>query len=566
MKLNQTYIVCITLICIEFIQTGCNNYLTRDIKTNISEEEATRSYEYSKELLTSLYTDLSEGFSFVDGIRIANATDNAEFTLKSANIQKFNVGSWNAFDNPDDVWNKYYKSIRKANLFLKWSDSINLDTYKLDPSTNSQEVYHDRVNKISRWRYEARFLRAFYYFQLIKRYGGIPLILKVFNLSDNFGQVKRNTLEECINFVVNECDSSAKHLPMEYDNVDRGRATKGAALALKSIVLLYAASDLFSNPSWTQGYEHPELISLTGDRRKKWKAAADAAYDVINLNIYTLSSDYSHLFGTNSFNDNEMIFVRRESSSNYLEKINYPIGFDLAEGGTIPSQNLVDAYEMKDGTQFDWDNPEEALSPYENRDPRLLKTVVTNNSLFKNRKVETWVGGLDGKPLPNATETGYYLRKYINENLDLLQNESSVHTWIFIRLAQIYLNYAEALNEYDPGNPNVSIYVNKVRNRAGMPNLPSGLSQDEMRRRIHHEDRIELAFEGHRFWNVRRWMTAMKYFTEPILGIQIEKGDNKFNYNVIKVENRVFEPKMYFYPIPQKDLNIDKKLIQNPLW
>ncbi|HEX7016742.1 MAG TPA: RagB/SusD family nutrient uptake outer membrane protein, partial [Cyclobacteriaceae bacterium] len=248
---------------------------------------------------------------------------------------------------------------------------------------------------------------------------------------------------------------------------------------------------------------------------------------------------------------------------------NYPIGYDLGMSGTTPSQNLVDAYEMADGSKFDWNNPAHAAAPYENRDPRLARTVLTNNTFFKDRPVEAWTGGRDGKGTPLATRTGYYLRKYVDENLNLLQGNTSVHSWILFRLAEIYLNYAEALNEYDPGNPDIKTYVDLVRARPGveMPPLPDGLSQAEMRDRIRNERRVELAFEGHRFWDVRRWMVASETLGSTLAGVDITKtGTDQFTYTPVNVENRVVDPRMYLYPIPQSELLLAGGWAQNPLW
>jgi hypothetical protein len=357
-------------------------------------------------------------------------------------------------------------------------------------------------------------------------------------------------------------------------DTDYGRITKGAALALKSRIMLYAASDLFNNPSWAGGYAHPEYISVTGNRTERWLAAANAAKAVINMSSvagYSLTTNYANLF-QGSYTSSELIFARREGATNSFEKASYPMGFDLATGGTTPSGNMVDAYEVKvDATTavpFDWNNPVHAANPYANRDPRLLVSVIVNGSTYKGRNVECWPGGKDGPGIPKATRTGYYLKKYSNESLDLLQNKTSVHTWLLIRLAEIFLNYAEALNEADPGNADIRTYVNYVRQRTGvaMPPIPAGLSQEEMRIKIRHERQVELAFEEHRFWDLRRWQSAANDLNVPLLGVSIANNSGVYSYAPVSVENRKFDTKMYLYPIPQSELNICKKLVQNPLW
>ena len=551
-----------------FLMSGCEK-LDREVITNITEKQVTESYQYTGYRQAALYTELPEGFLQVDRAMMASATDEAEYTLENGNVQKFNNGAWNAYDNPDNAWGKYFKAVRKVNQFLAASDSINLDTYRLSDDPSDQQIYQTRSAEIVRWKLEARFLRAFFYFELVKRYGGVPIFTSELAVQDDFANVERNSLQDCIDFIVKECDEAAGGLPTKYGDSDLGRATKGAALALKSRALLYAASDLFNTPSWASGYANPELISVTGNRRDKWEAAAKAAKAVLDLpeSGYWIHWEYRPLF--NTYNSPEIILTRRNGASNEFEKANFPIGFDLGESGNTPSQNLVDAYEMADGTPFDWNNPAHAADPYANRDPRLGLSIITNNTWFYNRNVELWAGGRDGSGIPLASKTGYYLKKYLSENTDLLQDRTSVHSWILIRVAEIFLNYAEALNEYDPGNPDIATYVNYVRGRStiGMPPLPGGLTQVQMRERIRNERRVEFAFEDHRAWDVRRWMQGPQYFGTPLRGVNITRNpDGTFKYAPTVVEQRTFEPKMYLYPIPQGELFISPKLVQNPLW
>lgn len=544
--------------------------LDREVVVGLQEEQVVESYEYTKNRITAIYEGLPSGFNPIDDAMLSSATDDAEFTLQSSGVQRFNTGNWNAISNPDDVWYDLYQSIFDANRFLETSDNVNLDVYRLDPSPSSQQVYANRLIEINRWKSEAMFLRAYFYFELVKRFGGVPILTKTYEIDDNYERIKRQSFDECIKFITDQCDLVASQLPSEgkYSLSNLGRATKGAALALKSRVLLYAASDLFNDPSWAGGYSRPELISsLNGDRMVKWKAAADAAKAVIDQPDYSLSSSYGDLFYT--YQNTEIILARREGSSNYFERINYPIGYDLGRSGNKPSQNLVDAYEMLDGTKFNWENPAHTEDPYKNRDPRFYHTVLANDTIFKGRPIELWTGGRDGKGTERASRTGYYLRKYVNPNLNLLQGETSVHTWILIRLAEIYLNYSEALNEYDPGNPDIKFYVDAVRARSGinMPPLPSGLSQSEMRERIRNERRVELAFEGHRFWDVRRWLIAPENFGTPLQGVEITRLDSAvYDYQKINVETRVWEPKMYLYPIPQSEILQMIDWEQNPMW
>ena len=553
--------------------SSCNPILDREMMLTMTEKQALESYDVAQKRVNGLYTYLPNGFSPVGGAMMAAASDEAEYSVASSSVHMFNNGSWNPLNNPDNVWTYYYQGIRQATLFLETADQINMERYKLDPQ--NQADYEMRMANIERWKYEARFLRAYFYSELVKRYGGVPLANELMDMDTDYRNIPRNTLQECIDFIVDECGQVAPHLPAVYQASDMGRVTRGAALALKSRVLLYAASELFNNPVWAQGYERQDLISLSGvDRQTRWENAAKAAGEVLwGADVaeagYKLSGNYQSLF--RSFSDNEIVLVRRNGYDNSFEKSNYPIGADQATGGTAPSGNLVDAYETTGGRTFSWKDPSMAARPYENRDPRFAATIMPNNRTFQGRPVECWEGGADGPDKNNASRTGYYLLKYVDPELKLLQGQSAIHSWIIIRLGEIYLNYAEARNEaYGPDGK--GIYgksareaVNEVRGRVGMPEVLAD-SKEEMREKIRHERRVELAFEDHRFWDVRRWMTAPDDLNAPLKGVKVTRlSYNSFEYQSVEVESRSFKRSMYFYPIPQNELNITG-WPQNPLW
>ena len=553
--------------------SSCNPILDREMILTMTEKQALESYDVAQKRVNGLYTYLPNGFSPVGGAMMAAASDEAEYSVASSSVHMFNNGSWNPLNNPDNVWTYYYQGIRQATLFLETADQINMERYKLDPQ--NQADYEMRMANIERWKYEARFLRAYFYSELVKRYGGVPLANELMDMDTDYRNIPRNTLQECIDFIVDECGQVAPHLPAVYQASDMGRVTRGAALALKSRVLLYAASELFNNPVWAQGYERKDLISLSGtDRQTRWENAAKAAGEVLwGADVaeagYKLSGNYQSLF--RSFSDNEIVLVLRNGYDKSFEKSNYPIGADQATGGTAPSGNLVDAYETTGGRTFTWKDPSMAARPYENRDPRFAATIMPNNSTFQGRPVECWEGGADGPDKNNASRTGYYLLKYVDPELKLLQGQSAIHSWIIIRLGEIYLNYAEAMNEaYGPDAK--GIYgksareaVNEVRGRVGMPDVVAD-SKEEMREKIRHERRVELAFEDHRFWDVRRWMTAPDDLNAPLKGVKVTRlSYNSFEYQSVEVESRSFKRSMYFYPIPQNELNITG-WPQNPLW
>lgn len=532
-----------------FTLCSCNDFLDREEDSFIDKTATFDSYNRTKQYLTYAYSLLPEGLNRFSGDALLGAaTDDACFAIESSNIQQFNNGSWNALSNPDNVWDRYFAGIAKCCTLLENSNHINLDISRLDPAKRVE--YENNLKDIRMWRAEAHFLRAYFNFELLKRYGPIPIIKSTLDINKDYSDTPRPTMKEVVEFIANDCDMAADSLeltPWRNMNDAFGRATKGAALALKSRLLLYAASPLYVNFGDIDEANKPSDATL-------WKAAADAAKAVIDLNQYELASAYDDLF-KNDFQNKEYIFVRRYPSNSDFEKSNFPVSYG-GKGGTNPSQNLIDDYEMLDGTAFDWSDPVKAAHPFENRDERLLATVLMNGVLFKGKRIATYPGGADAMPNPNATKTGYYLRKFLNENVNIQTGGGSDgHVVPLFRLAEIYLNYAEALNEYDPTNPDIAVYLNKIRERVSLPDVPSGLTQEQMRTLIHHERRVELAFEEHRFWDVRRWKVASSTLGAPVKGVKITQDDaGNFTYSPVQVEQRVFQPKMYWYPIPQSEV------------
>ena len=570
MKINSKYILSalLTLIC----ALACE--MEPEIELNLTEKDVVETYTNTMYRANAVYTFLPNGFAYFGDAMLASACDEAEHTNEGNSVHQFNTGAWSHLNNPDNAWDRCFGGIYAANLYLEQSGQVKMDYLKFNPSEQAKyELYQQNLKNAD---LEVRFLRAFFYFELVHRYGGVPILEKTYDLEDDISGVKRDTFADCINFIVSECTAVAEELPSVPLSENTGRVTKGAALALKSRALLYAASDLYNDTSWAEGYANPELISMTDDktRQERWDEAALAAKAVLDLKEarYVLAPNYPEVF-TRSSSSNECIFVRREGSGYSFEQANFSVGFDKGNSGTTPSQNLVDAFEMKDGSAFDWNNPNHVVDPFANRDPRLEHSVVTHNSWFYGRAMDIAEGGKDGKGVVNATRTGYYLRKYVDQDVDLLQGRGTVHAWVIFRLAEIYLNYAEAMNEaYGPMGDNgygmnAVEAVNKVRSRngVGMPPIPFAVTKEELREKIRNERRVELCFEGHRMFDVRRWMIAQETIGQPLRGVEIQRSGFSAEYTPIELEDRKFEAKMYFYPIPQSDAQISK-WPQNPLW
>ena len=542
---------------------SCSGFLDRESNSYIDKNMTFSSYIRTQQYLTNIYTLLPEGLTRMDGNAMFDGvTDDAEFAQQTGDMQSLNTGSWDATTNPDNPWERCYMGIRMACELMENADNVDLETYRLDPKLRTE--YANRKKDIRIWKAEARFLRAFFHFELLKRFGPVPIVTTSLNINGDYSNVTRPTMDECVNFIVNECNAAADSLELQpwRDNTALGHATKGAALALKSRVLLYAASPLYLD------YENLDETHRPTNAAK-WEQAAKAAKAVIDLNVYSLSNNYVQLFH-NQFQDAEYIFMRRYAVSDNLEKANFPVSFG-GTGGTNPSVNLLDAYEMTDGSDFSWSNAAQAANPYADRDSRMDATFLFNEQTFHDGKVESYIGGKDGLYQTNATTTGHYLRKYLNESVNIQTGGGKLgHTFPYFRLAEIYLNYAEALNEYAPGNPDIEHYVNLVRERSDQPALPNGLTQDEMRERIRRERRVELAFEEHRAWDVRRWKVASSTLGAPLKGMRIERDNTQatptYTYTPYVVEQRVFQPKMYWYPIPQSELLKLKGWKQNPQW
>jgi hypothetical protein len=447
------------------------------------------------------------------------------------------------------LWGSAYRGVRACNTFLQHVDGVKMS-----------ELHKKRLTA------QIRFIRAFRYFILLENFGGVPLIgNRVFQIDDNYQSAniyKRATIPETVNYIVSQLDSAAAVLPVNHNsNYQAGRATKGAALALKARVLLYAASPLYTGGK---------------DNKDKWQKAANAAKAVMDMDKYSLYPNYKKLFLT-PYNNPEIIFERLYTQkTNHLPfvKTNGPNGYS-GWAGNVPLQNLVSQYYMANGLPItDPNSGYDPQRPYKNRDPRLNMSILHNGSEFKGRKIETFVPGgrdsQDGSQPWNTSKTGYYMLKFMNPKLSTTDNvwsQNSSGPWIYFRYAGILLDYAEAENEAN--GPDQSVYnaINKILKRAGMPDLPKGLSQGEMRKRIRHEREIELAFEGDRFYDVRRWKIAMKTGNVPAYGMKITKNpDGTFTYQrKVALSGRSFKKKMYWLPIPHKEiLASDNMLEQNP--
>lgn len=573
MKMKNLYIAYIAVtLAIGF--TGCSKpedgpleRITEDYVFDPSDKNG----KYAEMYLNDIYSVLPDGFNRIDGNFLDAATDDAIPSQAGTEIDAIIKGSLSVSNNPDDAWSKNYESIRKANLFLNKIDIVPVS----DAIKNT-------------WKAEARFLRAMFYFELLKRYGGIPLIADEVLSPDNPKNFSRSSFEECVNYIVAECDAIRDAVQKDpLPSTDYGRISNGAVLALKSRTLLYAASPLYNGGNTGSSPAQQLLQGYASFDKERWNRAAVAANDLIS----GAAGKFSLLSAAN-FKANQVFLNRRNSEvilahlgadNKDLETDNGPVGYsnpNLASGRTNPTQNLVDAFPGANGRPIS-----ESASlyneqdPYSNRDPRLAQTVLFNGAEWLKLPIETFEGGKD-KPnnTTRQTNTGYYLRKFLGNFEASSQYGNSPHNYPIFRYADMLLSYAEAKNEYLDA-PDASIYqvLYDLRLRAGIARgsqagyshgLKNIMTKEEMRQVIRNERRLELAFEEHRFWDLRRWKLADEVLNQPLAGMKITKAaGGSLSFEKVQVADIAFvDPKMYFYPIPDSEILKNSNLVQNSGW
>ena len=550
------------------IMTSCKkrDFLEQTVTNTLNEESVFTDSARTMDALVGIYDDIGNfaAHNRFSTSGLAAASDEAESSLQGGGAEfiKWATGSISAINTNNDVWPVCYANIRSVNVFLK-----NISRSPLSAPLK------ERVSG------EARFLRAWYYFQLVKHFGGVILVGDNIYNPDDALPGKRNTYEECVNYITSECDATANILPLVHLSQDYGRITKGACLALKSRILLYAASPLFNGGQVATDAQLKIVTGYAAADNQRWLKAALAAEDVQNLNAYQLSEDNVTAAGFGFYR----VFPLRKNTEYILAKM-LPLNKDLetfydpssrsGSANAFPYQELVDDFGMKNGKPItDPTSGYNPADPYTNRDPRLAYSVLYNGGLRMDRNtkkrtpVYTYTGSPDG-----GSKTGYYVLKMLDSaSINVAGFPSTQRCFPLIRYAEILLNRAEALNEFQGPTTVVYDLVSAIRKRAGLVpfQLPAGLTQDQMRQRIRNERRIELAYEEHRFWDVRRWKIAEQTDNRVLNGMQVTRlANGTFTYKVIPVRQHSFRPGMYLFPIPQSEINksADGSLLQNPGW
>jgi hypothetical protein len=536
----------IYLLLIVFMAMSCNKLELTPLDT-ISDANTWSNQNLIQLYVNAQYNVLLHGYQ---NDLLAAADDEAFnihqygnlYMVQTGQLTQDNVTNFSAKIN---YWDFAYSYIYNINVFFSKIDAAPVD------STFKTGVIA-----------EMKFLRAYIYANLIWRYGGVPIITKVFGLHDDF-KVTRSSYDDCVKFIDSELDAAAASLPPNQPASEEGRASGNACLALKARVLLYNAS-LLNNPNHDNA---------------KWQAAADASAALLKAG-YSLNPDYQGTFLTDN---NEIIFARyftQANSTNFLleEGRNGSNGW----GSQNPSQNQVNAYEMAATGKLPYiEQPDGSLAlnpgsgydpnnPYVGRDPRLDASILHDGSVWQGRVTETFDGGQDspGSSIQpwNASLTSYYYKKGVVESIPPSGSTlKPTNPWIFFRYAEVLLNYAEA--EFELGHEDVARqYINMVRARPSVNMPPVTDAGEALRARIQNERRVEFAFEGLRFFDVRRWKIADVTGNIPILRMHIIKqADGSKTYQIQTLEKRSFLPQHYLVPIPRSEVDKSKgSLSQNP--
>ena len=553
-------------ICL-FILAGLLSVSCADL--NYTEENARDedwTYEYYGEGIKNMVFDVyaqvyTQEFESNSPYFLAGATDEAMYALETGAVNNYVNGGWSPANPNPTIWNKSYTAIAEANMYLEKIHKTDLSEWEHNSN------YQNWIAQMELFPYELRFLRAYFYFELFRAYGDVPLVTTTLT-NAQANSVTRTPAADVVKFIVDEVDEIASHLPVSYSTeagAEYGRATKVAAYALKARTLLYAASPLH-NPS---------------NDKAKWEAAAQAcAFIIDHASEWGLKlSKYADLWGENAFWNQELIWGIGRNASNAFEMAHYPIGVENGSSGNCPTQSLVDQYEYQaDGVTFGERNSGSidlnAGDPYEGLDPRFALTVVKNGDEWptngsQKKVIETFEGGFNASPKYGATPTGYYLKKYVDGSCVTTADNQVTrrHTWIVFRLGEFYLDYAEAVYNAT-GSANDKTYglsaneaVNMLRNRADIM-MPEFTEDGEAWvERYERERLVELAFENHRFWDVRRWKKGAEYFSE--VAVADISADRQLTRSV---EKRTWDEKFNFFPIPETEIKKNPALDQNPGW
>ena len=536
------------ILCATYMLGACQDVMDYKEYVVNDKELVDGNFSYVGGLMATVYRQLDYDYGqLYGGAMLASATDEAEYAYTGTSIDEFYNGAWSPSVPKGELWTSAYKGITYCNLVLDKFQGLTF------PEVEVNDDYDKQMHRYENYKYEARWARAYFYFTLVRQYGGVPLVTSDIT-HEEANHLTRATADEIFKFIETECDDIKDKITADYntdpwmiDAAETGRADRLTVLALKARAALYHASPLFNtnndNNLWLQAaLANKELIEEAEARGKK------------------LATKYESLWSETNYSDadaaGEIIFARRVGSVATPESYNFPIGIEGGKGGNCPTQNLVDAYELND--------------------KRFALTIAQNDDKWPSTNknaLQTYYGGANAQPLSGGTPTGYYLKKLCDSSIDLSadsKKKDSKHTWVTFRLGEFYLNYAEAVYKYlgdaeaTTGELPMSAKeaLQKTRERAGLGVLSS---TDDFWEKYKNERFVELAFEGHRFWDVRRWKEADKYFKD-IIELKLTKNDDGSVTSERHIIHRQWNDKMYLFPIPQSERVKNRNLAQNPGW
>ncbi len=638
MKLFKN-ILLLALVLVSSFLAGCEDYLdivpdkTQELELLFDRQEQAYKalatcYSYLPQKDDIYGTQILRTDELTTPLR--QVTNGIEIMRGKQSVNDPLLGFWTGY-NGGAYQNSLFRAINDCNIFI---ENIHLVP---DMSDEEKDV----------WQAEATFLKAYYHFLLVRSYGPIPILDENLPISASIEEirVKQNTVEECFDYIVNTIDSSIDRLPERVtNNLYLGRVDKTVALAIKSRVLLYAASPLFNgNAEFYENFTNADgtpLFSTTYDD-ERWKQALDAAEEALNkalengASMYNYSdavpeydqNDFQYAFTRNLYNyrymfvekwNNEVLWGMSQPVTNWyqiqaaaLMKNPYASSNEAAWQWLSPTLRMAELYYTKNGLpidedlQFEYENRFEILTvPPQNqleaqagqqtvglhldREPRFYATIGFDRGYNRshgrkfvlNMRKNEVPGGRQGNS-NDYLVSGYLLKKFTHPSSEGNSYDNLIkYPWPFIRLAELYLNYAEAYNEYNGPSQEVYAALNTVRERTGLPaveeiwsnstiakNANKHLGKEGLREIIRQERLIELAFEGHRYHDVRRWKLGSEYFNSPVMGWSVNESELEKFYSLENVGERSFiSPRDYLDPIKLEELTKNPNLVQNPGW
>lgn len=604
------------------LTVSCNkDFLNQVPDDKLTIEQVFQRKDLSEEYLANIYYYLSKTYPNSTSNPWEGLSDETDISYNRADNKAYatyqmNLGDWSAASGYYDTWADYYKGIRSAAYFIEHIE----ENGQILALSNGRQL-------ITQYSAEARFLRAFFYARLIMQYGPVVILPETviapdLQSDDPLLSLPRSSMDSCVGYVARQLDQAAKDLPVSYSDqskLDYGRATAAACKAVKSELLLYAASPLFNGNKDYAGFKNSDATPLvdTKEDKDKWKQAAQAAKEVIDMNRFALYKEtgsggklnpylsLQNLF-LNVFNQ-EWIFSYQ--NANVINERGLTPRTASGYSSFGPTQKMIDEFEMSNGQKpitgykadgspiinpasgytetgfsdfkaFDDPASRQTYNMWVNREPRFYVSVSyagrpwinTTSSLGTVIYQPWWDGESGGNGSWDYSRTGYLWRKNLSPNSDPKTGKYVSRPLLIFRYGEILLNYVEALNEYDPGNPDILKYLNAIRERAGVPQygtgetpLPVPGNQVDMRKAIHHERWVELCLESRRYFDTRRWKTASQTDGGKFYSMNSNANPPEF-YSRFVFETRVFLSKYYLFPIPQSVMDRDENMVQNPGW